>query len=120
MGDEVIPVPDHSQNLENEDQARTRTEASIESGGNAEQAAAVDNVNCAPKELDESAKVNEGNSPGDEEKVARAAEPPSAAASLARLLVPMDRATIAGLTEAERKARRWAIYSAKRKLERGH
>jgi hypothetical protein len=41
-----------------------------------------------------------------------------AAARLTKLLVPMDRAALALLTAEELKARRWAMFQAKRKLER--
>jgi hypothetical protein len=79
---------------------------------------AAENLDSRPNGVNEPARADEGHPRGDEQKVQCAAEPPPVDARLAKLLVPMDRAALALLTDAELKARRWALYQAKRKLER--
>ena len=56
--------------------------------------------------------------PGDTLDVLGAAVSQPAVVNLAKLLVPMDRAALALLTDSELKARRWAMYTAKRMWER--
>jgi hypothetical protein len=62
------------------------------------------------EEVTELAIADELKPGGDEPVVAPAAVPPPAVRPLAELLVPMDRAALDLLTDAERTARRWAMY----------
>ena len=76
----------------------------------------AENPDSGPKDMNEPANADAGSPPGDEPDVPRAAVPTPADARLARLLVPMDRAALALLTDSELKARRWAMFQANQKL----
>jgi hypothetical protein len=93
--------------------------ASVKSRGQETLAGSEDNPVSGAKNVIEPANANDGNPRGDESKRPRAAVLPPEVAHLARLLVPMDKTALDRLSDAERKARRWAMYRVKRKLEMG-
>ena len=69
--------------------------------------------------VNEPADADEGNPQGVDPSFPRATVPPWAARRLAELLVPMDSAALALLSDAERRARSWAQFHAKRKFQSG-
>ena len=93
--------------------------ASVKSRGQETLDGAEDNPVSGAKNLIEPANANDGNPRGDEPKRPRAAVLPPEVAHLAHLLVPMDIEALDRFSDAERKARRWAMYTIKRKLEMG-
>jgi hypothetical protein len=90
---------------------------SIASGGKEE--LAQDDVGSGVNDVNEPPDANDGNPQGDGPPVPRATVPPWAARRLAELLVPMDPAALALLSDAERRARSWAQFHAKRKVQSG-
>jgi hypothetical protein len=108
-------APHARQDLESE--CPSRPAAHVERDGGDE--LATNDMGIGPNDDNEPANADKGNRRGDEPNVPRAAVPPLTvtAARLAELLVPMDRAALALLTDAELKARRWAMFQAKRKFE---
>jgi hypothetical protein len=109
---EITAELDEPRNPESE--GSIGSSARVDSGGSMELPA--EKPDSGPKDMNEPANADAGSPPGDEPNVPRAAVPTPADARLARLLVPMDRAALALLTDSELKARRWAMFQANQKL----
>jgi hypothetical protein len=107
---------DERRNLESENSIRLADR--VESGSREELAA--QNLNSGPRDLNDPENADERNPRGDEPKVPRAAVQLPAGTPLAKVLAPMDKSSLALLTDKEIKARRSAMFQAKRKLEMGH
>jgi hypothetical protein len=115
LRNKAIAAPDDSPNRGNDNPAGLA--GSIASGGKEERA--QDDVGIGVNGVNEPADADEGNPQGVDPSVPRATVPPWAARRLAELLVPMDPAALALLSDAERRERQWAMFQAKR-IERVH
>jgi Domain of unknown function (DUF4158) len=107
----AIATPDDSPNRGNGNPAGLA--GSIASGGKEERA--QDDVGSGVNGVNEPADADEGNPQGDGPTVPRGTVPPWAVRRLAELLVPMDPAALALLSDAERRARSWALFHARRR-----
>ena len=104
--------PEERQNLENEE-SRTSLAACVANGPTSE-SLGTGNLDNGSNDVNELASADEQDPRGDESKAPTAAVPPRmTAAAIAKLLVPMDQAALARLTDAEINVRRAAMHSAK-------
>jgi hypothetical protein len=111
-------APEQQQHFANEDPAGSVVSRSIEIGGTDEHA--TESLDLEPRDVTNLVSTGELNHDCVEPKVSSASELRLTVEQIAKLLVPMDKAALARLTEAEIQARRRAMYVAKRKWEMRH